>query len=183
MYRCLCPLNSILLAGHSVPAGPRENRRYHTRTHERSDGRAPDTAATLEIATISAGPNGVLKKVFQPHGRFATSYTWNGSNSCFIDSTLEVVFRAFALWDDVVRTHFLDRVQNTSFLGKLMWRLSRRLTQMTDTKSPDRFFITDLELMQLTILDFASAEQLILPNQYACSMSWFSKGILVRQAS
>lgn len=116
---------------------------------------------------------------FQPRAHFLVSYPWNKQNSCFIDSTLEVLSRSFSLWDSNYRTSVLGQVQPTSFLGKLLWRFSRRLEQMSNTKILPRLYLADLELTQSTILDYTLDERLIDHRQFGCSMEWFSRGVMV----
>ncbi|KAF8957620.1 hypothetical protein BDZ97DRAFT_1924498 [Flammula alnicola] len=155
--------------GHFDPASARKYRPPAHKEWDANDGRPPDTEAALHPRGIrddgTQNPNALL------------SYKWRSPNSCFVDNSLEIWFRAYSLWSDEARQAFLLLVPKDSFLDGLTYRYDRCLKYMHDSTSLAKFK-QDLDLTQTIILNYVVDKwKLVASGGYGCSMEWLSTGV------
>ena len=91
-----------------------------------SSNKQPSTAAVKKHVSFAAPPDTAVSALTSHELRLLQSYQFK-NNSCYIDTGLELLFRAFAFWLPSERTDFIKAVSKDSFLFSLFYQFDRRL--------------------------------------------------------
>ncbi|KAJ7768047.1 hypothetical protein B0H14DRAFT_3895019 [Mycena olivaceomarginata] len=129
--------------GHFNAGNARNRRPQKAPVYAENDGRAPDTVAALAAAAAAEANAVPALPVPAPHLDLATQYSprllqsfrWDSPNSCFVDTPLELWFRAFALWSATERVDFLKSLPSHSALAKFFYIFQRRLLWIESSSS------------------------------------------------
>ena len=132
--------------------------------------------ATVDGSFPSGPSNAVSHRSLQ-------SYIW-ADNSCFYDTTLELMFRAFVLWPPTMRQEFMEYLGQefrdcSVLLCTIFWHYHNRLRWILGNSrdiQPDVTFSVVHFAVQQVLRD---EWKLIEANGYASAISWFPRAIEV----
>ncbi|RXW17986.1 hypothetical protein EST38_g7867 [Candolleomyces aberdarensis] len=161
--------NAIKNGVFNPPAPKKPPHRKKKKPYE-NDGRAPDTVARLQAIEPSA-----------PAQEDLMSYKWLAPNSCFIDHTVELWYRAWRQWPVEEREDLRSLLPADSFLSFLTSHFacrSRLVLEEKRTKNTQEKITRELALGQMKIKSLIFDQwKIALPGEYFCAVGWLQRGV------
>lgn len=112
------------------------------------------------------------------------SYRWLAPNSCFIDHTVELWYRAWCLWSVEEKEDLRALLPADSFLSFLtshFVRRSRLALEEKRTEDREQKIIRELALGQTKIKNLIfDTWKIAPPGEYFCAVTWLQRGVQVR---
>ncbi|KAH6916538.1 hypothetical protein BKA70DRAFT_1419447 [Coprinopsis sp. MPI-PUGE-AT-0042] len=170
--------------GHITPTTPRNPRKSATRSFDPNDGRAPDTIEALGLAQPNRS-----SQVFESSPLRLQSYQWS-NYSCFIDHTLEILFRCFAELPSDKQEDLRVYTPHNSFLSTMIFHFSRRVEALVHP-APNKA-LQEKYQRELTLCPALARHQIDCvwklydpedgPGAGGCPTQWLDKALLTSGA-